>query len=122
MSLLSKNDIKIGHKIKFYRAKHKISQEELADRVDISSKTISNIERNEVVPNLKQILNIAEVFGISLDELFNDVVASKSVSQKKLSSTHLEKINLLTLKLENLQYNELMILEDLISAFIKYRK
>jgi len=61
--------IQIGKQIQAARKRHKMSQEELAEAVGCSSKTISNIE-NGKLPELKQLVNICDVLSLSMDDLF----------------------------------------------------
>ena len=62
----------MGEKIKSIRkANNKYNtQEKFAEFIDISTETVSNIERGTVVPRLETILNIAEKCNVSLVEMF----------------------------------------------------
>ncbi|MGB3344829.1 MAG: helix-turn-helix transcriptional regulator [Aequorivita sp.] len=55
--------VKIGEVFKQQRKSHDLSQEELADLLDISRTTIQNIENGKNA-NLDNILKIANHFGI----------------------------------------------------------
>lgn len=57
-------------KIKEYRAKHNIKQEELASIVGVRRETIGNLENGKYNPSLKLAMDIAKVFHISVEELF----------------------------------------------------
>lgn len=59
----------LGEKIISERKKCKLSQEELAEKLDITRQTISNWELNETSPDLKQASKLCDIFNISLDEL-----------------------------------------------------
>ena len=48
-----------------------MSQEELAERVGISRQTLSKYETGESVPDIDKAMAIADVFGVSLDDLVN---------------------------------------------------
>ena len=48
-----------------------MSQEELAERIHISSQTLSKYETGESLPNIEQCKAIADVFGVTLDDLVN---------------------------------------------------
>ncbi len=72
----------LGLKVRFLRENAKISQEELANSCDVSWRTISNLERGCVVPDLKMVYNIARFFGVGLDELFDiKIQPKKSVAR-----------------------------------------
>jgi len=56
-------------RIKEYRTAAGLTQQQLADRVHVSSRTIISIEREQYSPSLMLAFRIAEVFGVSVEEL-----------------------------------------------------
>ncbi|MGO1369016.1 helix-turn-helix transcriptional regulator [Senegalia sp. (in: firmicutes)] len=56
--------------IKKLRTKKNITQKELADRVHVTSRTIISLEKGKYNPSLMLAYRIAEVFNISLEELY----------------------------------------------------
>jgi len=48
-----------------------ISQEELAEKIGVSRQTLSKYETGESVPDIEKCKKIADVFGVSLDDLVN---------------------------------------------------
>ena len=61
----------IGNKIKQLRFKHSLTQEQLAERLGISSQAVSKWETAVSMPDIAMLPALAEVFGISIDELFD---------------------------------------------------
>ena len=59
----------IGVRIKYYRRKKRMSQEQLAEQDNLSSVHISYLECAERVPSLEAIINIANALGVSSDAL-----------------------------------------------------
>ncbi|WP_256392989.1 helix-turn-helix transcriptional regulator [Natronoarchaeum rubrum] len=59
-----KNDLKV------YRAKHDLTQEELAIEMDVSRQTINAIETGKYNPSLELALKIADHFGVQIEEIF----------------------------------------------------
>ena len=60
----------IGSKIKAWRAKKDMTQDELAKKADISYPTLAKIESGAVQnPSIETVVKIAAGFGITLDEL-----------------------------------------------------
>lgn len=53
------------------RKYHNISQEELAEKIGVSRQTLSKYETGESVPDIERSMLIANVFGVSLDDLVN---------------------------------------------------
>lgn len=56
--------------IRVERAILNITQEELANRVDVSRQTINSIENNRYVPSTVLALKIASVFNKSVNDIF----------------------------------------------------
>ena len=72
--------VAVGKRIKEARERGKLTQEELAEYVDISPSHISVIERGRKGPRLETVVRIANVLGVSADELLQDVVKQSQVS------------------------------------------
>ena len=60
----------IKNRIKEYRAKYDMKQEELADLVGVRRETIGNLEKGRYNPSLVLAWNIAKVFNVSIEEIF----------------------------------------------------
>lgn len=60
----------IKNRIKEYRAKHDMTQEQLARLVDVRRETIGNLESGRYNPSLVLAWNIAKVFGVTIEEIF----------------------------------------------------
>ena len=56
-------------KIKEMRLAAGITQQQLADRIHVSSRTIISIEKEQYSPSLLLAYRIAEIFGVSVEEL-----------------------------------------------------
>ena len=57
-------------KIKEYRAKTNMRQDELAATVGVRRETIIRLEKGQYNPSLKLAMDIAKVFGTTVEELF----------------------------------------------------
>ena len=57
-------------RIKEFRARYDLTQEDLAKRVGVRRETISFLERGKYNPSLKLAHDVAQVLGTSIDELF----------------------------------------------------
>ena len=53
------------------RKLNNLSQEELAEKLNISRQTLSKYETGESLPDIEKCKVIAEIFGVSLDDLVN---------------------------------------------------
>ena len=58
-------------KIHVYRATRRMSQQELADLVGVSRQTIVQLERNRYKPSMLLAYSIAQVFGVTIEDLFD---------------------------------------------------
>lgn len=58
-------------KIKEYRAKFDMKQDTLAELVNVRRETITRIEKGQYNPSLKVAMDIAKVFGVTVEELFS---------------------------------------------------
>lgn len=56
--------------IRVERARHKITQAELAEKVDVSRQTIHAIETGKFVPSTVLALKISKFFNVKLEEIF----------------------------------------------------
>ncbi len=62
----------LGEKITLLRKQKGWSQEELADRLDISRQSVSKWESNASVPDLDKIIKLSVIFSVSTDYLLKD--------------------------------------------------
>ena len=61
----------IGSFIAALRKANGLTQKELAEKLNVSDKAVSRWERDECYPDLTMIPALAEIFGVSCDELLN---------------------------------------------------
>ena len=62
----------LADKIAELRKKNGWSQEELADKLEVSRQSISKWESAQSIPDMNRILKMSEVFGVSTDLLLKD--------------------------------------------------
>ena len=60
----------MNNRIKEYRARYDITQDELAKRVNVRRETIVFLEKNRYNPSLKLAYELAKVFSVQIEELF----------------------------------------------------
>lgn len=56
--------------VKELRLKHGITQQELADKVFVSSRTIISLEKQKYNPSVLLAYRISAVFNLSIEEIF----------------------------------------------------
>lgn len=68
----------IGQKITHLRTNMSISQEKLAEMLGVSRQSVSKWEMDQALPQIDKILQIANIFSVSCDELLKDEVVLSS--------------------------------------------
>lgn len=64
----------IGEKIIHLRTSAHVSQEQLAENLDVSRQSVSKWEMDQTVPQIDKLLAISDMFCISLDDLLRDEI------------------------------------------------
>lgn len=59
----------LGENIYRLRTEKNLSQGDLADALEVSRQSVSKWENNSAVPELDKLLKLAQIFGITIDEL-----------------------------------------------------
>ena len=72
----------IGKKLKGLRVRKGLTQEELADRAELSKGFISQVERNLTSPSISTLMDILQCLGTDLKEFFSDSEDSQIVFKK----------------------------------------
>ncbi|MCQ2505629.1 MAG: XRE family transcriptional regulator [Lachnospiraceae bacterium] len=80
----------IGAKIKELRIYKNLTQEELADRAELSKGFISQLERNQTSPSIQTLIDILQCLGTNLEEFFTGTASEEVVFKK---SDYFEKID-----------------------------
>jgi transcriptional regulator with XRE-family HTH domain len=62
----------IGLRIRAHRLERRLTQEQLAEAIDRSVETISNLERGVSLPNDATLDRLAQALDVSADDLFNE--------------------------------------------------
>jgi putative transcriptional regulator len=60
----------IRNKVRDLRAVHEMTQQQLADRIELTRQTVIAIEGDKYSPSLETAFRIANVFGVGLEEVF----------------------------------------------------
>ena len=97
---------KIGQRIRKYRKSYNMSQEELAENVNISTTHLSHIETGNTKLSLIVIVKIANALSVSTDDLLND----------KASITKNKQINEIETMIEGCSVDELRVITDTVKT------
>ncbi|MBQ3355959.1 MAG: helix-turn-helix transcriptional regulator [Oscillospiraceae bacterium] len=67
----------LGDRIKYHRKRLGMTQEQLAERMGVSAQAVSKWENNQSCPDISVLPDLANVFGISVDELLGKGSAAR---------------------------------------------
>ncbi len=74
----------LSNKIIELRSKNKLTQEELAEKLNVSRQTVSNWETGKCYPDIETLIIMSNKFNISLDELLKDNIKMVKEVDKKV--------------------------------------
>ncbi len=72
----------IGGKLKELRILKGLTQEELADRAELSKGFISQVERDLTSPSIATLMDILQCLGTTIGEFFNEAPEEQIVFEK----------------------------------------
>lgn len=75
--------MKFGDKLVELRKKNGYSQEELAEKLGVSRQSVSKWESNNTYPETDKIVQIANIFDCSMDDLINDKISDVDSTLRK---------------------------------------
>ena len=85
-----------GQRINRLRKKHDLTQEEVANKLSVSSQAVSKWENDISMPDISLLIEIAELFNITVDELLGKEIKSpillEEPSKKDIKSLNLQLI------------------------------
>ena len=84
----------MADKIIILRKKNGWSQEELAEKMGVSRQSVSKWEGAQSVPDLKKILQLAELFGVTTDYLLKDSIENEEYTQDDIADNNIRKVSL----------------------------
>ena len=90
--IISKNLIEL-------RKKNKLTQLELAEKLDFSNKSISKWESGEAIPNIEILMKLAKLYDVNLDYFVNEIHQEDSskavelVNDKKENIWHIYEVD-----------------------------
>ncbi|MEG2246336.1 MAG: helix-turn-helix transcriptional regulator [Peptostreptococcaceae bacterium] len=117
-----------GTRIKNLRLERNLTQEQLANKLNLSKANISKYESNDIEPNLKTICQLSELFDVSFDYLFGNLKQEKPIAVSS-NNNDIEKIvdeilhnNSLTLGGEQISGKDLELLKNSLRSTIDMAK
>jgi len=74
----------LGNKLLELRKQSKLTQEEVAEKLNVTRQTVSNWELNQTKPDIEQMKGLSKLYKISIDELIDNDI--KEIINEKVSN------------------------------------
>ncbi len=84
----------LADKIIRLRKKNGWSQEELADKMNVSRQAVSKWEGAQTIPDLEKVLQLSSLFGVTTDYLLKDEIENKELTNDTSSDTTIKRISI----------------------------
>ena len=110
--------IKIGKFIAELRKEKGLTQEQLAEKLNVSNKSISRWENGNTMPDLSLIPLLSEVLDITINELINGGRIEKEDYQKRLEENIILNMDLLKKKIKKILKNFIVIITSIVLLLI----
>lgn len=105
MGGLPMNFYLLGKRIRQQRNKHHISQADLAERIDVSTNYIGQIERGDRKPSIETLVDLCNALDTTIDYVLSDSI---DLADKQLTSDILCKLNQLSLEEKEFFYSTIV--------------
>lgn len=121
--------MKLGDKILMLRKKEGLSQEQLAEKLNVSRQAVSRWEQGSALPDAGNIRQLSKVFAVSADYLLNDDMDEYEIPKPQPDVQTVNKndmgrilIYLITLEVMVLliQFMSVVILQNAVFAFLSF--
>ena len=107
------DQIKIGKFIQERRKEKRLTQRELAEKLDVTDRAVSKWENGNCIPDASNIQELCKILNITINDLFSGCVVDMRDNEKKLEENLLEMI-----KIKEKRDKELLILEIFIGVIV----
>lgn len=107
------DQIKIGKFIQERRKEKRLTQSELAEKLDVTDRAVSKWENGNCIPDASNIQELCKILNITINDLFSGCVVDMKDNEKKLEENLLEMI-----KIKEKRDKELLILEIFIGIIV----
>ena len=80
----------LGERLKMYRTQKGLSQEKIAEMLDVSRQAVTKWEAGQTTPSSDNLIALANLYDVSLDELIgkNEMVSTEEEKEKRFSPKH----------------------------------
>lgn len=78
--------MKFSEKLQKLRKKNNLSQEQLADMLEVTRQSVSKWESGQTYPEMDKLISMCKIFKCSLDDLTNDEISDMAILENKKSN------------------------------------
>ena len=107
------DQIKIGKFISIKRKEKKLTQQELAEKLNITDRAISKWENGSCLPDVGTMPELCKILGITINDLFSGEIVDMKDNEKKLEKNLLEMA-----KIKEVRDKELLSMEIFIGIIV----
>lgn len=75
--------MEFNENLKYLRKEAKMTQESLAERLNVSRQAVTKWERGQSLPDIQNLKEISNIFGVTIDSLVGDVITKKEAQINK---------------------------------------
>lgn len=79
--------------LKFFRKKNGYTQEQIAEKIGVSRQAVAKWERGEALPDIENIIALADVYEVTVDSLVRNVASYSGVAPEKQHMFGLARVN-----------------------------
>lgn len=112
------DNIKIGNFLHGLRKEKGLTQQELADLYNISSKTVSKWECGDSIPNTQTLIKLSKLYNITIDEILNGEFNSSLTN--KNDNKLIEKEQEVNINLKHLNNYKMFFLISIVTMLIGF--
>ena len=109
--------MKISTILKQHRLDSNLTQEQVAEKVFVSTKSISNWENDRNFPDIESLVRLAKLYNLSLDSLLLEGSDIMNDIKKKEKAYQLQKVSLIGPQLTNFILFLMLLLPDKFKIF-----
>lgn len=79
----------LGENLQFLRKKNDITQEQLAERLEVSRQSVSKWESDTTYPEMEKLVQLCQMFHVTMDDLIQKDISSLYVEDKSHYDAHM---------------------------------
>ncbi len=79
--------------LKYFRKKKGYTQEQIAEKIGVSRQAVAKWERGEALPDIENIMALADIYEVTIDSLVRNVTAYSGAAPEKQHMFGLVRVN-----------------------------